>query len=314
MKKKIIIGVSSLAAIAVFGLIGAGNYFYDVAIAVNKKAFLESDSKEKKKNPWEAEENWYKNANREELAIVSEDGLNLYGIYIPAEKPSKKVVILAHGYAGNLEQMSPYAKLYHDLGYNVLAPDARGHGKSEGDYIGFGWPERKDYQQWIDLMIEKVGSDSDIALHGVSMGAATVMMTSGEELPENVKVIVEDCGYSSVTEELTFQLKDMYNLPGFPILPVTSAVTKVRAGYFFGEASAVEQVKKNKVPMLFIHGDKDKFVPTDMVYEVYKANASEKELYIAPNAAHAQAYVKNKEAYREKITSFVSKYIPNEEV
>lgn len=313
MKKKIIIGVSSLAVLAVLGLAGAGNYFYNVAIAVNKKAFIESEDKanSKKKNPWEAEDKWYAEANREELTLVSDDNLELHGIFIPADKPSKKVVILAHGYAGTLEQMAPFAKLYHDLGYNIVAPDARGHGKSEGDYIGFGWPERKDYQKWIDLVVDKVGKDSEIALHGVSMGAATVMMTSGEKLPDNVKVIVEDCGYSSVNEELSYQLKDMYNLPSFPLLPVTSVVTKVRAGYFFGEASAVDQVKKNKVPMLFIHGDHDTFVPTEMVHEVYDANASEKELYIAPNADHAQSFVKNKEAYREKVAEFVGKYIPN---
>lgn len=110
-------------------------------------------------------------------------------------------------------------------------PDARGHGKSEGDYIGFGWDERKDYLQWINRIIKK-DPQSEIVLHGVSMGAATVMMTSGEKLPDNVKAFVEDCGYSSVKGELGYQLKEMFNLPAFPLIPVTSLVTKVRAGYF----------------------------------------------------------------------------------
>ncbi|PLS33785.1 alpha/beta hydrolase [Carnobacterium maltaromaticum] len=312
MKKKIIIGLSSLTTITVLGLAGAGLYFYDVAVAINKKDFLESnDKKVDKKDPWAAEKKWYTEADREEIKLTSTDGLVLSSIYIAAEKPSNKVVILAHGYSGNLEEMAPYAKLYHDMGFNILAPDARGHGSSEGNYIGFGWPERKDYQQWIQVMIDKVGSDTEIALHGVSMGAATVMMTSGEKLPKNVKVIVEDCGYSSVTDELNVQLKKLYNLPSFPLVPITSVVTKIRAGYSFEEASAVEQVKKNKVPMLFIHGDQDSFVPTEMVYKVYEANASEKELYIAPNSEHAKAYEKNKVEYSQKVQDFVGKYISN---
>ena len=131
--------------------------------------------------------------------------------YLPAEVSTDKTVIIAHGYSGHSEQMSGFAQMYHkDLGYNVLLPDARGHGRSEGDYIGFGWPERKDYLKWIDQVIEHTGESTQVVLHGVSMGGATVMMTSGEELPPQVKAIVEDCGYTSVTDELKYQLKRMY--------------------------------------------------------------------------------------------------------
>src|SRR5699024_6839140 len=110
--------------------------------------------------------------------------------------------IIAHGYMGDAESMYQFADMYHRLGYNVLVPDARGHGKSQGDYIGFGWPERKDYVKWIHEVLSQNGSKENIILHGVSMGAATVMMTSGEKLPTNVKAIIEDCGYSSIQAEL----------------------------------------------------------------------------------------------------------------
>ncbi|NOU73800.1 alpha/beta fold hydrolase [Paenibacillus sp. LMG 31458] len=161
-------------------------------------------------------------------------------------------------------QMGKLAQMYKDtLGFNVLIPDARGHGRSEGHYIGFGWPERKDYVQWIDKVIEHMGEQSKIVLHGVSMGGATVMMTSGEALPPNVKAIVEDCGYTTAKDQLAYQLKRMYRLPIFPLLHLTSLLTKLRAGYFFGEASALDQLQKSKTPMLFIHGDADLFVPTD---------------------------------------------------
>lgn len=197
-------------------------------------------------------------------------------IYLPAEKKSDKTVIVAHGYMGNAETMANYAKMFHDLGYNVLVPDARGHGRSEGDYIGFGWPERKDYVQWIDKILAETGQSQQIVLYGVSMGLATVMMTSGEKLPNNVKAIIEDCGYSSVDEELAYQLKDMFNLPSFPLIQVTSLITKIRAGYFLGEASAVDQLTKNTKPMLFIHGDADTFVPYNMLAKVYLCNKGTK--------------------------------------
>lgn len=312
MKRKLGIGLAVLVAVIIIGLGFAGNYFYDVAVAINPKDFIEAadvDGDYDPEDPWLEEKKWYNEVEREEVSIESADGLNLSGVYIESESASKKVAILAHGYAGNLEQMAPYVKLYHDMGFNVLVPDARGHGTSEGDYIGFGWHERKDYLQWIQLMIDKVGTDAELALFGISMGGATVMNVSGEDLPDNVKVIVEDCGYSSLNGELAYQLKDMYDLPEFPLIPVTSLVTKVRSGYWFGEADTVEQVKKNKVPMLFIHGAEDKFVPTDMVYDVYEANSSPKELYIAPNADHADSYVENKEEYEQKVQDFVLKYV-----
>lgn len=312
MKRKLGIGLAVLVAVAIIGLGFAGNYFYDVAVAINQKDFIEAadvDGDYDPEDPWLEEKKWYDAVEREKVSIESEDGLELSGIYIEGDSASKKVAILAHGYAGYLEQMAPYVKLYHDMGFNVLVPDARGHGTSEGDYIGFGWHERKDYLQWIQLMIDKVGADAELALYGISMGGATVMNVSGEDLPDNVKVIVEDCGYSSLNGELAYQLKDMYDLPEFPLIPVTSLVTKVRSDYWFGEADTVEQIKKNKVPMLFIHGAEDKFVPTDMVYDVYEANSSPKKLYIAPNADHADSYEQNKEVYKQKVQEFVLEHM-----
>lgn len=137
-----------------------------------------------------------------------------------------------------------------------MLPDARGHGKSEGNYIGFGWPERKDYLQWITQVLQNNGLNEKITLFGVSMGAATVMMVSGEDLPNNVQSIVEDCGYSSAYEELSYQLNKLYQLPPVPILQATSVVAKIRAGYYLGEADAKKQLKKNQTPILFIHGDR----------------------------------------------------------
>lgn len=290
------------------GLIAVGNYFYSYAVVPAEKDFL-AEGSDKKSAELIAAEDWFNNKNnRTDWQLTSTDGLKLSAYYLPAEKEQHKTVIIAHGYMGQASDMPQYAKIYHDLGYNVLMPDARSHGRSEGDYIGFGWPERKDYLQWINRIV-KQDPQSEIVLHGVSMGAATVMMTSGEKLPDNVKAFVEDCGYSSVNGELSYQLKQMFNLPAFPLIPVTSLVTKVRAGYFFGEANAIKQLNKNKRPMLFIHGDKDDFVPYSMLDEVYNATKGPKEKYVVHGAKHAEALSSDPTMYQKKVTAFLQKYV-----
>src|SRR5690606_382844 len=116
---------------------------------------------------------------------------------------------------------------YEDLGFNIFYADSRGHGNSEGDYIGFGWHDRLDYVDWIQKIIEEKGKDTEIVLHGLSMGAATVLMTSGEALPENVKAVIADSPYTSVQDLFAYQMKRMYHLPSFPVLHTTSLVTKL---------------------------------------------------------------------------------------
>ncbi|MEY8444730.1 alpha/beta hydrolase [Enterococcus ratti] len=305
---KIIIGAVLVVAAA---LVFAGNYFYNYAVVPSQKDFLENDTSKISQTSEEiAAAKWFNDKkNCSEWQMTSTDKLKLSAIYLPAEKKSDKTVIVAHGYMGNAETMANYAKMFHDLGYNVLVPDARGHGRSEGGYIGFGWPERKDYVQWVDQVLAQSGSLQKIVLFGVSMGGATVMMTSGERLPGNVKAIIEDCGYSSVTEELAYQLKELFGLPSFPLIQVTSVVTKIRAGYFFGEASAVKQLEKNTRPMLFIHGDEDTFVSYEMFDKVYGATKGPKEKYVVKGAEHAKSYTDDPAKYQLVVKEFLNKYV-----
>lgn len=297
-----------LAIVAVVGLGWAANYFYNYAVVPSEKDFLDNETPGTSKVETEEAKRWYSDEkNRTRWSLDAQDGLKLSAIYIPAEKNNHKTAIIAHGYMGNAETMSEYAKMYHDFGYNVLVPDARGHGESEGHYIGFGWHERKDYLQWIDRVLAENGEDETITLYGLSMGAATVMMVSGEELPKNVVSIIEDCGYSSINAELAYQLKDMFNLPAFPLIPATSLMTKMRAGYFFGEGDATKQLAKNTRPILFIHGDADKFVPFSMLDTVYQATDAPKEKWIVPDAGHAKAFSTNKKLYKEKVHDFLEK-------
>lgn len=306
MKWTIRIGLIALVLVAAV-LLFAGNYFYTYAFVPAPKDFLASEetTDSKKTTPEQA---WFNGKTRKRWQIKSEDNLLLSAIYLPAKTPQNKTAILAHGYMANADSLWQVANIYHDLGYDVLLPDARGHGQSQGEVIGFGWPERKDYLGWINKVLEEKGSDEKITLYGISMGAATVMNTSGEKLPENVFAIVEDCGYASIKEELTYQYKVMFDLPTFPIMQVTNLVTRVRAGFFYTDGDVRKQLAKNKTPMLFIHGTADTFVPFSMLDEVYKATDAPKERWEVAGAEHAKSYDTEPEKYREKIKNFLQKY------
>ena len=171
-----------------------------------------------------------------------------------------------------------------------------------------GWDDRLDIISWINYILNE-NPNAEIVLHGVSMGATTVLMTSGEAIPSNVKAIVADCGYTSVWDEFAYQLDDLFSLPEFPILNVSSIVAKIRAGYFLGEASSIDQVKKSKTPILYIHGDQDDFVPYFMMEELYNATSCEKEMLTIKDAEHAKASEVDPETYWTTVNNFINKYI-----
>jgi len=209
----------------------------------------------------------------------------------------------SHHHRCKAKSLGKLAKFYNEQGFDVLIPDARGHGESGGDYIGYGWHDRLDYKKWINFLTTH--GNKQIILHGNSMGAATVLMTSGEKLPDEVKGIIADSSYSSVKDELAHQLKHIYNLPAFPLLNVTSMVTKIRVGYTFEEASVVDQVRKNTHPLLIIHGDADDLVPTEMAQQIFDAAVSEKELWIVPDAGHTKSYDNKTIEFEKHIQSFL---------
>ncbi|MGO2099884.1 alpha/beta hydrolase [Vagococcus salmoninarum] len=307
--KKFLISILIVLVIGVVGGLGWGvNYLFNYAVVRGEKDFIgggeASGSTEENSVDWDFAEQPLIT-----LTQKSHDGLNLQAKHIKQKQTSKaKLAIIAHGYTSQGDGMQEFGEMFYDMGYDLLVPDARAHGASEGEYMGFGWPDRLDYVQWIDEMIKDYNGDLEIILYGVSMGAATVMMTAGEELPPQVKLIIEDCGYDTVTAELTYQLKEMFNLPAFPLIPLTSIYSGIKAGYNFNEASSVAQLAKNDLPTLFIHGDADKFVPTEMVYQNYEATKGPKELYIVKGAAHAQAFSTDKAAYQKVVSDFIAKY------
>lgn len=232
----------------------------------------------------------------EDVYQTAFDGLKLHAAYFPAirENDKKRVVICFHGYTSkSLADFTGLTDYYFRHGYAMLHPDARAHGDSEGEYVGFGCLDRKDALGWINWVIEKCGEDVEILLHGISMGGATVLMASGLELPPQVKGIISDCGFTSPKEVFTHVLKTMYHLPAFPIIPGADLVNRKLAGYGMDECNAKREVAKAKVPILFIHGSKDTFVPVWMCHELYDCCASPKKKLIVEGAAHGESYFKD---------------------
>lgn len=312
-KKAMLISTSVLGTLSIGALSLIGNYFYNLAL--NPKTSKDSifGSKEEAKSTSGEVVNetlvWLLNkSNYSNVYIKSFDNLTMHGYKILNENSSNKWVITVHGYTSKGLYMSNYAKRFYDMGYNILIPDLRGHGESEGNYIGMGWYDRLDILKWIDLILNE-NENSKIILHGVSMGAATVSMTSGEELPSNIKAIISDCGYTSVWEQFSHQLKSMYSLPNFPIMNASSAIARFKAGYGLKEASALKQVAKSKTPILFIHGDEDDFVPYKMMDELYNAANCEKEKLTIQGAGHAKSSKVNPYLYWSTIENFINKYI-----
>ena len=221
----------------------------------------------------------------------------------------EKWAIIVHGYNSDKSSMNYFAEKYYENGFSVFLPDLAAHGESEGEYRQMGWNDRLDVVSYAKDLAKNY-PDCEIILTGISMGGATVMMASGEEdLPDNVKCVVEDCGYSSVFEEFSYELKELFNLPAFPLMQGANLVAKARCGFDLKEASAVEALKSAKVPVLFIHGGSDTFVPTEMVYKVYEACATKKELLIINSATHGASCFANPELYWQTTFGFIAKYV-----
>lgn len=320
MKKRNKIALISLATttIAAGAAACVGSYFYNLAL--NKKISESKDELKREALDIEGTEDfpietiigeveWFKRkSNYIDINIKSFDNLDLHGYKIINENKTDNWVIIVHGYCCKGIEMTLYAKKFYELGFNILIPDLRGHGLSNGNYIGMGWHDRLDILGWINYLV-KAYPDSKIILHGVSMGAATVCMASGEDLPENVKAIISDCGYTSAWEQFTHHLKRVYSLPSFPILNLASVNAKFKAGYSLKEASAIKQLSKSKTPIIFIHGDKDNFVPYAMMEKLYNATSSPKEMVTIKDAEHAKGVIQDPETYWNSIMNFLNKYL-----
>lgn len=295
--KRLLIAVLIIVIISIVATIGIGNYFVNYAIlrtgnggdrevknadsitVANIDNEAEKIIEENKKNEKQLANEWSETIENKKVEVKAKDGITLRGTQYIKDESSNKWAIILHGYRSTPNSIISIGMHFSKEGYNVLIPSMRACSESDGEYIEMGWLDKEDLQCWINLII-KQNENAEIILHGSSMGAATVLMASGKDLPTNVKAIVADSGYTSVWDIFASEAKARFNLPTFPILNMFEIVANVRANYDIKEASALEQVKNNKTPILFIHGDADDFVPEYMCEELYEAANCKKDKLI----------------------------------
>ncbi len=254
---------------------------------------------------------WLEAQQLEHVTIRARDGITLCAEYFPAEKESDTLVICNHGYTGRgMKDCPSIAVFFHKLGFDCLIVDHRAHGGSGGDYIGFGILDRFDCRGWIDYIDRRFGKSKKIILYGVSMGATISVMTAGfPDLSDSVRAVIADCAFTSPYDVFAHILKRDYHLPPFPIMNINDVICRRKAGYGFRDYSTLEAVRSTDIPILFIHGREDNFVPVWMSEQNYEECRSPKDIYIVENAAHAASYYENTAAYENKIKEFLSKNV-----
>ncbi len=319
---KIIIAILLILILLGVGLTEViGNYFVNYAIArsgaggdrkISQESTIEvlgEDEKiieNNKKIAKENSEKWSEEIQQKQVEVKANDNITLRGTEYLKQEETNKWAIILHGYRSNPSSVLTIGEHFSEKGYNVLIPSMRACANSEGEYVGMGWLDKEDLKCWINLIIEE-NKNAEIILHGSSMGAATVLMASGDELPANVKNIIADSGYTSVWDIFASEAKARFNLPEFPVLNMFQIVANRKAKYDIKEASSLKQVKKSKTPILFIHGDKDDFVPEYMCEKLYDATNCKKEKLIIHGAGHTDGKYREPEKYYNTIFDWISR-------
>ncbi len=304
-----ILGIAGLLILAVLG----------VAYVCFRMAFYISD-KEKRENAlrivppgkeyepfhdmmygWQNE---VKTFSYESFTIKSFDGLTLKGKYY--EKfPGAPIELMFHGYRGNAHRdLCGGIQRSFACGHNALLVDQRASGGSDGNVISFGINERRDCLAWIDFMLSRFGANVQILLTGISMGGATVAMSAGEKLPPNVIGILSDCGYTSPKEIICKVIKEDMKLPPKLSYPFVRLAARLYGGFDLEETDSLRALPNAKVPVIFVHGEKDGFVPCDMSRKMYEICPGKKMLYTVPGADHGLAYPVAGEKYIEALKNF----------
>lgn len=246
----------------------------------------------------------------ERVSILSDDGLRLYGRYYHSADGAP-LAILCHGYRGTPSRdFCGGAEICFDAGYNVLLIEERAHCSSEGHTISFGIRERYDVLAWTRYAAERFGRNTEILLAGISMGAATVLMASELDLPENIRGILADCPYTS-PEEIIREVGRAKGIPMKLAFPLVELGAKLLGGFSLCSASAVSAVRNAKGPILLIHGESDDFVPCEMSRVIAAANPEKIELHTFPEAGHGLSYLVDTERYTKLVQDFCKRIFPD---
>ena len=312
--KHLLATASIIVALIVASAVGGAFYLIDYALKPGdrsrdeQKAWNEIDSTYPGMIAWR--DSLLKQNALKDTTILAPDGAKMHAWYVRADHPTAATALLVHGYTDCSIRMMPLGRMYNrDLHMNILLPDLRNAGRTDGDHFQMGWFDRYDVKQWAKLLPHLFGDSVQAVVHGVSMGAATTMMLSGDaDVPTCVKTYVEDCGYTNVHDQFSKELQERFSLPSWPLIPLASALCQWRYGWNFEVASALNQVSQSKRPKLIIHGTADKLVPTWMVHPLYQAKRSGyKDLWLVPQAEHARSYQRYPQEYTQRINRFLQK-------
>lgn len=293
-------------------LVFSGGYtFY--AACVRRKELPWLDEEGLRNTPYEKyyqniclADTYLKEHKAEEVCIKSFDGLKLSGTWLAAEDP-KGTIILAHGYRScKLAEFSLVLDFYRSYGLNILLPDQRAHGKSEGKIITFGVKECRDVKGWIHWVNARCGK-LPVILSGLSMGASTVLYLADEELPANVKGIIADCGFTSPWEIISCVFRNVTHLPAAPSLWVAEGFARMIGGFSLRQKDTRQVLKNNKLPLLIVHGMADGFVPCEMTRQGYEVCIGDKEMFLVEGAEHGLSFLKDSARYKEKVRSFLNR-------
>lgn len=251
---------------------------------------------------------WLKDQGCQDVFINAKDGIRLHGLWVPVTE-AKGTVMLLHGYRSTyLVDFSMALEFYHGAGYNLLIPDQRAHGKSEGKFITFGVKESDDVLRWIDFHNRNFG-DIPIVLSGLSMGASTVLYVTDRELPANVKGVIADCGFTSPKAILSHVYKKTTHLPPVLSMWAVNIFTKAFAGFSISERDTRACLSNSRVPVLMIHGRNDGFVPCNMSEQGYSACTGKKRILLVDGADHGVSFIHDREGYTNAVVSFLAENV-----
>ncbi len=252
---------------------------------------------------------WIQSQNNKRITIKSHRNKDLVGYLTYPATESKVFVVFAHGHhTDHNGDPANFLQYYVEKGYNFLAMDHVSCGESKGSFTGFDYFEHKDCLLWIDYLINRFGNDIKIILHGVSMGGATVCKMISK-VPPQVKLAVADCPYTSAIEEFEVTVKSVGIKNPQPLVKIFNTANKVIAGYDLNDTEVRSSVLQARAPMLFVHGDNDGLVPTNMGIELYELCSAPKELFIVSGAGHADSIRINEAGYHKKLDKFINKYL-----
>ncbi|GCD10670.1 alpha/beta hydrolase [Clostridium tagluense] len=244
----------------------------------------------------------FNNLEKQEVYLDSNYGYKIHGFFFP-NKDSKKIIILCHGITWSLYGSVKYMDMFLKRGFSVFIYDHRNHGLSGGKNTSYGYYEKYDLKKCTDWIFDKLGKDTIVGLHGESMGAGIALQNIA--IDPRIVFCIDDCGYSDAQELFKYRLEKDYNIKKMPLVKLASIISKIRVGWKFKDVSPITTLRSVEIPILFIHGEQDDYVPTFMCNQMYSVKKGYKEIYIAPSAGHAAAYWKNKDEYEKRVDGFL---------